>query len=373
MKTFLKRLLLIMCRFVTINKNSILIIESSYPSGSNTKILFETIKDQFNVEHIDSNKIFFERNSFKDYLKYIKMMLTVSKFKIIITTHGFIKYNPNQIVIDLWHGIPMKAMAYMENNENVHPNENFNTDFLITNSKLDSVLMSSCVHLPFTKHKILGSPRNDYLYQEREVSSFNFEAYRKIILFMPTFRQGYQNRIEGTISEDLIPVKDFDINRFNQYLEENNYLFLIKLHPLEEDIAIKKIGRNNGYVKLITNNDLLHEELDIYEMLPHVDLLVTDYSSVYLDYLLLNRPVVFVNHDLKQYEDSRGFLLEPYDYWTPGFKTNTYDRFIYAIDRSFSEDPFREKRLELSSLFHKHHDGHSTERVVDLLEKLLKK
>ena len=349
-----------------------LIIEKSYPSGSNTKILYDSIKDKYNVTMVHSNDIFFERRNLKDYIKFIKMMLHVSKYHYVITTHGFIKYNPKQIVIDLWHGIPMKAMAFMEKDKTIYPSEKFNADYLITNSKLDSVLMGACTHLPFSKHKILGSPRVDYLYQKSVKSIFNMEQYNKVILYMPTFRQGYQGRKEGEIFEHLIPVKYFNLDKFERYLEEKSYLLLIKLHPLEEGIAEKKLNFKSRNLRLVQTEELLQKGLDIYELLPSIDLLITDYSSVYLDFLILNRPIVFINYDLRKYSDVRGLLLEPYHFWTPGFEVKSFNDLIWSINNSFTDDPFQNKRLELRNLFHKYQDGKSTERVIHFLEKLMK-
>ena len=207
MKSVVKRLLSILCNLITIKKNSILFIEKSYPSGSNTKILYEKIKRKYNVDLIYSDDILYERKTIFDYLKYIKKMLGISKYHLVITTHGFQTFNSKQIVIELWHGIPLKSMAYMENN--LITNQNFNLSYIITNSKLDSVLMASCMHIPFNKHKILGSPRNDHFFKEREPLD-EFKNYKKIIMYMPTFRKGYLEREEGEVSFSIIPVNNFN-------------------------------------------------------------------------------------------------------------------------------------------------------------------
>ena len=68
--------------------------------------------------------------------------------------------------------------------------------------------------------------------------------------------------------------------------------------------------------------------MDINEILPAVDLLITDYSGIYLDFLLCDNPVMFIPYDLKQYQTELRGLLFDYDLFTPGSKIDTLKNFI---------------------------------------------
>ena len=104
-----------------------------------------------------------------------------------------------------------------------------------------------------------------------------------------------------------------------------------------------------------------------------VDLLITDYSSVYFDYLLLDRPIIFVPVDLEEYRKTRGFLLEPYDYWTPGKKALNQKDLQNMILQSFIKDDNVERRNELKNIVHYYQDGNSSERVWNLIDRILMK
>ncbi|PKR77775.1 hypothetical protein CEY16_07540 [Halalkalibacillus sediminis] len=362
MRRLIKRILSIFCSLIKIKPSTFLIIESSFPSGSNTKILAEELWKHYTVDTIHIDELYYKK---RDYIKFLKQIIKISQYEFIVTSHGFKKYNPKQIVIDLWHGTPLKAMRYMEKNEQVYEEEGFDPDHLITSSKLESSLLAACMHVHFSKHEILGSPRNDYLFKKTENEFTNkLSDFNKVLLYMPTFRSGYLNRKEGEVDQSFLEEKEFI-----SYLESNNYLLITKFHPLEE----KSIKYSSDHIMNLTSETLLSLNIDLYQVLPHTDLLITDYSSIYFDYLLLDRPIIFLNKDIDQYRKTRGLLLEPYDFWTPGIKVQNDQLISSAINQSFDKDEYKKRREELRSVFHLHQDGKSTERVVDFISDLVAK
>ena len=72
------------------------------------------------------------------------------------------------------------------------------------------------------------------------------------------------------------------------------------------------------HVAFLNNSDLLAKKLDLYEILGATDFLMTDFSSIYFDYLHLDKPLIFITNYLAQYEKTRGFLLGPYEKIVPG-------------------------------------------------------
>jgi len=113
--------------------------------------------------------------------------------------------------------------------------------------------------------------------------------------------------------------------------------------------------------------------LDLYQVLPYTDVLITDYSSIYFDYLLLDKPIIFTPSDIEDYSRNRGLLLEPYDYWTPGPKCYDQDTLQYEISKSINDcEYYQRERLELKNIFHKYQDGKSTKRVTQFIERLLR-
>ena len=134
---------------------------------------------------------------------------------------------------------------------------------------------------------IAGQPRNDVLknkYNIKDVLGAEYEG-KKLILYMPTYR--HKAQAEDTI-ENII--KGLNENRrLNQYLCDNNVLFLIKLHPISPPltISLNENFRLLGYRQIKSNQQLLTV----------TDCLLTDYSGGFIDYSLLRKPVIFYTPD----------------------------------------------------------------------------
>ncbi|NMC62356.1 MAG: glycosyl transferase, partial [SAR324 cluster bacterium] len=162
---------------------------------------------------------------------------------------------------------------------------------------------------------------------------------------------------------------------FKDFLISNDIVFICKLHPFEEKLFVGKFSGNHNRFLLISNKTLVENDIDLYRLIGSVDLLITDYSSVYFDYLLLNKPMVFTPTDLEEYEKKRGFLLEPYGFWTPGPKATNQQQLQDEILRSL-EDPdyYRKERETINNIINHYKDDRSCERVTQLImEKLNRK
>lgn len=224
----------------------------------------------------------------KIYSMYsIKSIFAYFKSKYIISTHKSylgIKVD-KQIHIEVWHGMPFKSMGYMENNcQEVLNKENI--DLLISTSTLTKNLLAACFQIKGEKIKITGQPRCDYLQKNSKILKqfFNIKN-EKVIGYFPTFREGFLSREEGyTINKNnFFRVEDFNEKKFENYLKKNNLKLVMKLHPFEEKIYNKLKIQNNNII-VITQEILDENLIDLYEILNEVDLLITDYSSIYIDY-----------------------------------------------------------------------------------------
>ena len=239
--------------------------------------------------------------------------------------------------VNLWHGIPLKKIQH----DNVfdkfrHPkniweklrnfprnisDEKPNHYVLTTSENLREIFSSAFK----TKNVLVsGYPRNQvlisddiknvYLDEEKrdrkKIISFlnkkNNGKNKRMIFYMPTFRE----------SETLF-FENFDKNDFQKFLAENTLLFCIKLHP--------KSKLNEEFKNIQSENIMLiNKDADSYVFLKLADVLITDYSSIYFDYLLLDRPIIFFAYDLKEYlNDSRKMYFD-YDEFTPGEKVWDY-------------------------------------------------
>lgn len=162
------------------------------------------------------------------------------------------------------------------------------------------------------KNKCIKSsyPRNRYLYIDRKRTAddkvFN-------VFYLPTFRD---NKTQN-------PFFEIDLYKLNEELKKNNIHFYIKAH------FVDKTQWNNSLQ--LSNIFLLDTKCDVYDFLQDMDLLITDYSSVFYDFTLTNRPILFFPYDLEYYDKSdRGFIL-PYFENTPGKKVFTVHEMVNSI------------------------------------------
>nr|WP_129408529.1 CDP-glycerol glycerophosphotransferase family protein [Marinitoga lauensis] len=312
----MKKLLYYLYSFTKIENNQIT-IHYKTNSGSNTYSLFklmpESIKKKYNVflykEKPFSLKKALKNKEYKSISEYTKKIKKINSSKLIFTTHGPLLNKRNITNFELWHGFPLKSMGLMDNHE-MRKNkikEIYNgVDYIASYSQMYNVLMSACTGIPSNKFIITGMPRNDFLFKSDGRKNlqkiFNIQN-KKIIFFMPTFRKGYNGEEGNKNFNNIFGFKDFNEKEFIKFLELNNLLFIAKLHPNEENKI--KIDINGENFKLLKDKDLERNNMDLYELINGVDLLITDYSSIYFDYLLLNRPIIFTPVDLEEYRKTR--------------------------------------------------------------------
>ncbi len=199
---------------------------------------------------------------------------------------------------------------------------------------------------------VTGTPRTDIFFNSKveKVPLHTFLADLKakgfkIGIYMPT-------RSEGFLLEDL---KDMEPE-----LKDKKIFLLIKLHyrklgevdSLEEDV---------GNVRFIRDEDI---NQDIYTILKCTDFLITDYSSTYTDYLLLDKPIIFFIKGIHDFLEDKHSLW--FDYWevTPGPKAKNWQQLVKYMDEAIkSPDEHQKDRERIRNLFHYYQDGGSSERV----------
>ena len=136
-----------------------------------------------------------------------------------------------------------------------------------------------------SKEKVLitGYPRNDILLQHVSKKAKEFKT--KKVIYMPTFR--------GSVNSDfdLFLQYGFDVDKLDIFLSKENMQLDIKLHPFNQPSPelLKKLE--------LSKNIFFLDHDAIYEIISEYDILITDYSSIYFDYLLLDRPIVFAPFD----------------------------------------------------------------------------
>ncbi|MEG3055276.1 MAG: CDP-glycerol glycerophosphotransferase family protein [Methanoculleus sp.] len=185
---------------------------------------------------------------------------------------------------------------------------------------------------------------------------------RELYLYLPTFRE-YNASTSRRVMEEIL-----ESEKFHRFVKDENMLFICKPHPHDEDVFQAYNGEN---IRILLNGDLRRANDTIYDFLNAVDILVTDYSSVYFDYLHLNRPIIFYVPDIEDYQKQRGFIPESFRDWAPGDISYNVDELMGALMSSLvNPDKWESERIRVKRLVFKYADGLACERVCRLIGQL---
>jgi len=337
-------------------------------SGS-PKALFEYMKEKHPEYKIYFFTPFNKKFSFCKLTKYILSFFPIFlKAKFLISSHPPSDFYPfdwskRKVLINTWHGAPLKSMFFTDKGDTKSNLKwviklNKKTSIFLVSSKLESALLTECFLINPKKFYFTGQPKNDVLVKKQtkilKKILGKVPEYKKVILYAPTYRRGKVSKV--------FPFSDFDLKHLNNFLEKNKLIILLRGHVYNKELDKKYFSD-----RIISFGFDVCE--DIYSILPEVDILITDYSSLYIDYLLLDRPEIFIPYDLEEYKRKRGLLVDDYEFWTPGYHISTYKEFIKAIKEILSgKDVYKNKRKEINKLFNYYQTDNSCEKVFRLID-----
>ena len=144
----------------------------------------------------------------------------------------------------------------------------------------------------------------------------------------------------------------------------------MKPHPVQDISKITAL--NLDHLILISNSFFVEHGIQSYEFLAKTDALITDYSSVFFDYLLTGKPVALTLEDYELYRKQIGFAIDMNLMKSCSTILDDPEDFdAFFRDLTEGRDPLQEKRREITQLTNKYLDDQSTKRVVDWLGQLL--
>ncbi|MCU1597194.1 MAG: hypothetical protein JWQ47_933 [Glaciihabitans sp.] len=304
--------------------------------------------------------------------------------RVIVVTHGFGDANRYGIrggfVVQLWHGIPFKHLhldspatlkiplfsrfgMVQRTLRRAYARSARGIGMFATASALSAGRIRTAFDLPADRVVVTGDPRDDVLFTEtsgaaRERISVLLADPRattaRTMLYAPTWRDGD--------FDPAIP-READWQAIGDYLAGTDSLLLIRSHPL--GVGDYSAGRVASDRILLLGSDL---QGDITPLLPGIDLLITDYSSIAFDFALTGRPILFLAPDITEYSASRG-LYEPYRDFSGSTEVTSWSALLDLL-RSIDGDPSVEKKARdhanwLADRVHAYRDGKNTARVYD--------
>ena len=262
---------------------------------------------------------------------FLKMILP--RVKVCFVTHEFrhiCKSIPSDIVVvNLWHGVALKKMGYdsildvkrfgLDKKENPY----LRNDFLISANEDSKKHMESCMSFDSDKVIALGQPRTDILFEKgvdknycRLLKNSFYKSYKLIFLYAPTFRD----------SGESCSIYKNVVDSFINYASVDD-LLVLRLHPEDKSIAEALVGS--------VDNIILSNAADPIHDLLIADVLISDYSSIIFDYMILSRPIFLYVPDFSSYISNRsGFYFDYEEVMTGAYiYKNDIDHKLWIVDR----------------------------------------
>lgn len=275
-----------------------------------------------------------------------------------------------QTVIQMWHGSPFKGMDMgVKTSRKKKP---YYTYYLAASDFFRDAVREaySCDD----KHiAICGNPRNDVMYEDFKSYDLGVSGKRKII-WMPTFRKSeYTGYSDIPDQRSLIPFfSNKELEGLNTELAKLDVGLIVKIHPAQDLDLYENINYSN--ICVLSHKEFVEKGYDLYRLLAQTDALITDYSSVFYDYMLLDKPIAFTMEDFEEYKNNRGFIFDNPESLMAGHKiTESKDLINFAKDVSEESDPWKDKRREVSLKTNKYQDGQNRRRALEISKIFLDK
>jgi CDP-glycerol glycerophosphotransferase len=304
-------------------------------------------------------------------LKYLYYYAVAGTWIVDSRQPLFIKKRKNVILVQTWHGTPLKKLGLdmevlnmggetdLKGYQDRFKLSSSRWDYLISQNKYSSDIFRSA----FGYDKSIletGYPRNDILVNANDYDNIlklkkklNIPLDKKVMLYAPTWRDNaFHKKGQYKFSTNI------DIQKIHEEFNKD-FILLVKAHYLVVDAL--NTDAYSGFVYKFGN------EQDIAELYLVSDMLITDYSSVMFDYSVLRRRMIFYVYDIEEYRDSlRGFYL-PFEEYAPGPLVKTMPQLVDAIRLSDEEyqEKYSDKYKKFTNKFNYRDDGRASDRVIE--------
>jgi len=306
---------------------------------------------------------------------------TTLRAGVLVVTHGLGDVNRyatrGAFVVQLWHGIPLKLINLDSPVTSSSANGTLSRilqrmyklaastiSVMPAASETSAARLRTAFGLPAGRVVVTGDPRDDVVVTSdaAEARELLFERLgradggERVVLYAPTWRDGARDPGVPTGAE---------WERIGRWLETSDSLLVVRPHPLS--VGDYKTAEPRVAMLLATQLG------DVTPVLPAVDVLVTDYSSIAYDFSLTGRPIAFLAPDLEAYSATRG-LYEPYSEFSGGTEARSWGELLDALEGA-NEAYWQRLGDHSASLAVKHHafrDGANTARVYSEISTRLK-
>ena len=223
-----------------------------------------------------------------------------------------------------------------------------------------------------SKEKLLpyGTPRNDYLInstvdyrlslKKHYADSLGFDLNKKLVLYLPTYRR------KSGATQTLYRKNVEERAKLFSVLAKHNAILVEKKHFVEEwmrDELFQDREYEDNYIKV-------SQDVNAQELLLISDMLISDYSGAFVDYLLVDRPIIHYVYDYEEYRDQDSGLYYDITEFESGSVAYDFDQLVKAVDDDFTNpDMHRDLRWKRREFFLEYETGHASEQIVNKVVK----
>ena len=316
----------------------------------------ELYKEYENVKFISRQSV-----EYREYLATAKYLINNVSFP------GFFTKREGQIYLDTWHGIPLKTLGFDIPAGKVSAGNTARNllaaDYLISpNPFMTQIYQQAFKMEGLYQGKILeeGQPRNDrFFHTDRKIimdklskSGVKIDPSKKLILYAPTWKGSKYSSPDTSLDAYFELIHTVEAN-----IDTSKYQVLVKPHQ----IVYYHIKKNQGIT-----GQFIPTTIDTNELLSAVDILISDYSSIYFDFLVSGRPVLFFIPDLDEYLGYRGLYFGIDKLPGPIARNHRQlGEMIHDVDKVM--EPYMDKYRREAAWACPKDDGDVCSRIVDVV------
>lgn len=352
----------------------------NYNFDDNVRAVFEEVKNDKEIK-----KVVLYRNKLIDVegenVEIFPLYSREAQEYLLKSSRLFVKHSPTINIpfpldwekhkfINLWHGIPLKriGVASLDMQNNLHSiinNHNKKCYSVIASSDIDRLAMSTSFYpLKYSDVWLTGLPRHDFILQdENKLSShlknelINIDKIidsKKFILYAPTFR--------NTQDDSYFSFTEENKKELYGFLEKNDIMLGIREHMADtkhsySTTLVHPLIFDAGS-KIFENIEILYRK---------ADMLVTDYSSCFIDYMLTNKPMISFAYDYENYSEKERGTFYDLDFVFPGDICTSFDDLIKSLYKNCLNDfkSFDQAYDMKKKIFYKYNDSNNSRRLVE--------
>ena len=372
-KRILHEIIVILCNRIFIilfplKQNRVLFLSDNREKlGGNLKCVYDFLPEEKYEKVVSLKADKRLRRGMKEKINLMKYLATSRYILLEDLVHvtANMKVRKGQELIQLWHG-PGAFKKFGHSRESTDLKRIHKGYQKYSKAIVSSEAIRTCYAEAFSisldKVKATGFPRTDDFFdssmiekkKEKLYESYPFLKEKKVILFAPTYR--------GTQIKDAhYDLSELDLEKIYEHFHDQ-YIFIFKWHPL---LYMNNKLKNIQDYNIQEHPDFYYDlssKRDINDLLLVTDILITDYSSVIFDYVLLNKPVIYFTYDYEEYVNQGRGLYFPFEEYVYGSVATNNDELIQAIQEEKMEE---EKRKIFQEKFMSACDGNSTKKTCE--------